>query len=220
MMLYIYYFIYIAWNWNFSLAFFVIRHEIAGERKYGIRTTGTYNLSDAIAKEDRQHATWYEPINYYSAGWLFDQLQPADIQTGFLDVGCGKGRVLAMAAAYGFRQVTGIDFSPKLYAAAVSLTAMLETRHAGLSIRVHCVNARYYIIPDTTGVIFLFNPFDAPMMEEFIARVQESLQRKPRRLKVLYANPQCKQLWLDAGFAETASFEKLDHLKGSVLEAI
>ncbi|WP_343703811.1 class I SAM-dependent methyltransferase [Chitinophaga sp.] len=217
-MRYFYYFLYIGWHWNFTLAYFVIRHEIAGERKYGIRTTGTYNLSDAIAREDRQYATWYEPVNYYSAGWLFDRLQPADLQTGFLDVGCGKGRVLAMAAAYGFRHITGIDFSPKLYMAANRLRAELETAYADLSIAVHCVNARYYEVPDTTGVIFLFNPFDAPMMELFIEQVKKSLQRLPRAVKILYANPQCRQLWIDAGFRETDAFVKLVHLKGSVLE--
>jgi hypothetical protein len=68
------------------------------------------------------------------------------------------------------------------------------------------------------GVIFLFNPFDSIVMEEFIQKVFESLERKNRPLKILYANPQCKQQWLDAGFKEIASFTKLRYLQGSVLE--
>ncbi len=52
----------------------------------------------------------------------------------------------------------------------------------------------------------------------FIQKVSESLYRKYRPLKVLYANPQCKQQWLEAGFTETASFVKLKYLQGSVLE--
>jgi hypothetical protein len=55
-------------------------------------------------------------------------------------------------------------------------------------------------------------------MDEFIKKVFESLDRKNRPLKVLYANPQCKQQWLEAGFKETASFVKLRYLQGSVLE--
>lgn len=216
-MLYLFYFLYIGWHWNFQLAWFVIRHEMEGERRYNIRTTGTYSLRDAIAKDDRLHATWYEPVNYYSAHWLFDQLKPADLTSHFLDAGCGKGRALAIAAAYGFRKVTGIDFSPKLSAAAASLSQELTARYSGLAVEVNCINVRDYDIPDSVGIIFLFNPFDAPMMEIFIARVKASLYRAPRTVKVLYANPQCKQLWLDAGFAESASFQQLEHLKGSVL---
>jgi hypothetical protein len=74
-----------------------------------------------------------------------------------------------------------------------------------------------YTIPETVGVIFLFNPFDHVIMEEFIAKVEDSLRRKQRPLKILYANPQCKQQWLDAGFEETDSFVKMNFLKGSVL---
>lgn len=217
-MLYLFYFLYIGWHWNFELAWFVIRHEMIGEKQYGIRTIGTYNLSDAIEKNDRRYATWYEPVNYYSAGWLFDQLQPADIQTQLLDVGCGKGRVLAVAAAYGFRRLCGIDFSPKLIKSAMRVKTMLEGRYPGISTEVLCMNVRDYDVPDTVGVIFLFNPFDAAMMELFIARVKTSLRRSPRPLKVLYANPQCRQLWADAGFTETAAFTKLEHLQGCVLE--
>jgi hypothetical protein len=55
-------------------------------------------------------------------------------------------------------------------------------------------------------------------MSGFIQKVAESLERKKRPLKILYANPQCKDLWLEAGFKETASFVKKRHLKGSVLE--
>jgi len=217
-MRYFFYFIYIGWHWNFNLAWFVIRHERAGERRYGLRTTGTYNLADTIAKADRPHATWYEPVNYSSAGRLFDKVQPADVRTHFLDVGCGKGRVLAIAAAYGFRRLTGIDFSPRLCAAARRVQAALERQYPGIAADIQCINVRDYDLPGTVGVIFLFNPFDEAMMELFVEKVKTSLHHHPRPLKVLYANPQCKQLWLNAGFEETAAFEKLHHLRGSVLE--
>nr|WP_236023371.1 class I SAM-dependent methyltransferase [Chitinophaga chungangae] len=136
-----------------------------------------------------------------------DKVTEAEKQTGFLDVGCGKGRVLAIAEAYGFRSVTGIDISPKL----------LATIPPGRFI-IHCIDARKYDIPDHTGVIFLFNPFDEKLMKDFIGKVKESLERKNRPLKVLYANPRCRQLWLDAGFEETDFFTKMKYLQGSVLE--
>jgi SAM-dependent methyltransferase len=203
------YFLYVSWHWGIDLAIFILKHEIRGEKRYGISTIGLDNLSDIVSKEDRLHVSTYEPVNYYTAGWLLDQLQTTN--TTFLDVGCGRGRVLVMAAAYGFKDIIGIDFSQRLCDQAADVCK-------GLPVTVTCADARIYTIPDSVGVIFLFNPFDAGIMSEFIVRVNESLARKERPLKVLYANPQCKDLWLEAGFTETGSFVKKMYLKGSLLE--
>ncbi len=217
-MRYLLYFLYLEWYWGFRLANFIIRHEISGEKKYSIRTIGIKNLSGAVSMEDRKHLNRYEPLNYYTSCRLFNYLQPDDITTTFLDVGCGKGRLLAMGAAYGFSNIIGIDFSKKLCDAATRVCRGIKTKYPDTSITIECADARHYRIPETIGVLFLFNPFDAVVMEKFIEKVSESLSRKNRPLKVLYANPQCKQQWLQAGFKETASFVKLRYLQGCVLE--
>ena len=217
-MRYLLYFLYLEWHWGFRLALFIIRHEISGEKKYGIRTVGIENLSATVSTEDRKHVNSYEPVNYYTSSRLLDSLQPADFTSSFLDTGCGKGRLLAMAAAYGFSDIIGIDFSKKLCKTAATVCSSIKTKYPDISITIECADARYYCIPERVGVIFLFNPFDAVVMETFIQKVSESLYRLNRPLKVLYANPQCKQQWLDAGFKEIASFVKLKYLQGSVLE--
>lgn len=217
-MRYLLYFLYVGWHWGLALAIFVIRYEIRGEKKYAIRTIGTDNLTADVSREDRKHVAMYEPVNYYTATWLFDHLQPADLTTTLLDVGCGRGRVLAMGAAYGFTSLAGIDLSPRLYNAALKMRDLLYDRYQHITIDLACQDARTYTIPETVGVIFLFNPFDQVIMAEFIGKVEESLRRKQRPLKILYANPQCKQQWLDAGFEETASFVKMNFLKGCILE--
>ena len=60
------------------LAHLIIRHEITGEKKYGIHTIGIDNLSGAVSVEDRKHVSMYKPVNYYTSIRLFDYLQPAD----------------------------------------------------------------------------------------------------------------------------------------------
>jgi SAM-dependent methyltransferase len=220
MMRYLLYFFYLAWYWGFRLAHFIVRHEISGEKKYGIRTIGIDTLSGIVSVEDRKHVSKYEPVNYYTSSRLFDYLQPADFTTTFLDAGCGKGRLLAMGAAYGFTDIIGIDLSKKLCDTAATVCRSIKTKYPNTSITIKCVDARYYCIPETVGVIFLFNPFDEVVMNEFIKKVSESLHLKNRPLKVLYANPQCKQLWLEAGFKEIASFVKMKYLQGSVLTRI
>lgn len=217
-MRYLLYFFYITWYWGLDLAIFIIRHEIKGERKYGIRTIGLDSLPDTVPDVERKHFSLYEPVNYYTLTTLFGYLEPADVNTSLLDVGCGRGRVLAVGVAYGFRDLIGIDFSERLCEQARGVMEGVKEIYPGFTYSISCTDARDYDIPDTVGVIFLFNPFDDLVMESFIDKVFESLYRKERTLKILYANPQFKQMWLDAGFKETGSFLRKKHLKGSVLE--
>lgn len=216
-MRYLTYFFYIGWHWGISMAFFIIWYEIRGEKQFGVKTIGTDDLVTHLPAAELEHASMYEPVNYYTGSWLFDHVEKHELDTAFLDAGCGKGRVLAIAAAYGFKHITGIDFSPRLYNDALETATALENRYADCKVDIVCADARKYDIPDQVGVIFLFNPFDEVIMNDFIDQVMESLIRKPRALKILYANPQCKQLWLDAGFKEVDTFQKLKYLRGSVL---
>jgi SAM-dependent methyltransferase len=217
-MRYLLYFIYITWYWGLELAIFIIRHEIKGEKKYGIRTIGLDSLPDTVPDVERKHFSLYEPVNYYSLTTLFDHLKAQDLKTTLLDVGCGRGRVLAVGAAYGFCDMVGIDFSEKLCRQARAVMEGVKEAFPGVSVSITCADARDYDIPDTVGVIFLFNPFDDLVMESFIDKVFESLYRRERPIKVLYANPQFRELWLNAGFKETGSFLRKKYLKGSVLE--
>jgi SAM-dependent methyltransferase len=54
--------------------------------------------------------------------WLFEQIMQAisvDFsQFTFVDLGCGKGRVLLMASDYPFQRIVGVEFMPELHRAA------------------------------------------------------------------------------------------------------
>ena len=123
---YIKYFYFLFINWNIRIAWIMIRQEIAGEKKYGINTTG----ADELYKLEKQgidisHATIYMPVSYTLLEEAFKQLnfnKPQTTnhkqQTHFLDIGCGKGRALCVAAHQGFKKLTGLDFAKDLCEAA------------------------------------------------------------------------------------------------------
>jgi SAM-dependent methyltransferase len=215
---YLRYFVYLAINWSPVLAWFIIRHEIRGEKKYGICTTGIDDLSKSVSANDREHASIYQPVNYYTAEMLMNKLDNNDVTGAFLDIGCGKGRMLAIAASYGFSNIIGIDFSAQLCHEAIGQASLIEDKVRGVSITVECEDARTYEIPKEVSVIFMFNPFDDLVMNDFLVRVRQTLKENPRKLKILYANPVCRQQLLDAGFSETYHFKKLEWLEGSVFE--
>lgn len=216
---YLKYFFYLAWNWNLRLACFVTYREIRGEKKYGQNTVGTDDLKKDINKDELLHASMYQPINYYTAEQLFDQTYLEDTQGSLLDMGCGKGRIFGVGAAYHFKHIIGIDFSKKLCGDAGINAGAIMSKYKDLTIEVVCANAAEYLIPPTVTTIFLFNPFDHTVMRKMLDRLKESLAEKPRPIKILYANPVCKSLFTEAGFVETLYFKKLTYLEGSVLES-
>jgi len=218
-MQYLRYFIYLAWNWDLKLAFFVLRHEIRGEKKYGQHTIGIDFLKN-LNKAETLHASVSQPINYYTAELLFAQTYLEDVAGTILDMGCGKGRVFGIAAHYGFKHIIGIDFSQTLCATAAKNAANLMEKFNDVNIEVVCADAALYEIPPAVTTIFLFNPFDDFIMRKMLNRLQESIRRYPRNIKILYANPVCKKLFTDAGFTETYYFKKMNYLEGSVLETV
>ncbi|MEO7312491.1 MAG: class I SAM-dependent methyltransferase [Chitinophagaceae bacterium] len=215
---YISYFFYLAWNWNLRLACFVVYHELKGEKKYLQHTIGINNLKTEVTEEQRAHASIYQPINYYTAERLFDQTYLEDLEGSLLDMGCGKGRIFGIGAMYGFRHIIGVDFSPTLCSAARTNAKKLMAVNDNIIIEVICADAVSYMIPDSVTTIFLFNPFDHSVMRKMLGQLNESLKRKARPIKVLYANPVCKNLFTEAGFSETFYFKKFIYLEGSVLE--
>lgn len=215
---YIKYFYFLFTNWNIKVAWYIIRQEIKGEKKYCINTTG----ADELFKLEKQgidisHATIYMPVSYNLMEEIFQQLSGAT-RNHFLDIGCGKGRALCIAAHSGFKQVTGLDFSKTLCDAAKE--NLIKTRHQipGLHFKIINNDAFYFEIPGDVDCIFLFNPFDEIIMSAVVNNIFESLHSNPRKIKIIYVNPLHKDLFLKAGYTETWFSKKMKYIEAVILE--
>ena len=89
----------------------------------------------------------------------------------FLDLGCGKGRTLVVAAYYGFKKVTGVDFSKAFCEEARELADTVKSTYRDCEFFVQHQDAFYYEIPDDVNVIYLFNPFDEVIMSGVVPQV-------------------------------------------------
>lgn len=195
----------------------MIRQEIKDEKKYGIRTTGADELIHLEKLGiDISHATLYMPVSYSLLEEIFEQLPPLP-RTHFVDIGCGKGRALCVAAYHGFKKVTGIDFSKKLCEDATSNLALTHINLPSLQYKVINNDAFYFDIPDDADCIFLFNPFDEIIMSAVVKNIRKSLQRNNRTVKIIYVNPLYKTYFLKAGFAETWHSKKLKYIEAVIL---
>lgn len=215
---YIKYFFYLAYNWNMRIAWYIIMQEIKGEKKYGINTTGADELKKMERKGiDITHATIYMPVSYIFLEEIFQQL-PVSVKDHFLDIGSGKGRAMCMAAHYGFKKVTGIDFSKELCDAAKDNLAITQQRIPALSYEISNNDAFYFKIPADVDCIFFFNPFDEIIMSGVADNILNSLQHHPRKVYIIYVNPLHKQLFTNLGFEETWHSKKMKYLEAVILE--
>ena len=214
---YIKYFFYIGFNWNMRIAAHILRAEIKGEKKYGIDTTGADELHDLDEMGiDISHATIYMPVSYELLEDVFGQLnQPYQ---HFLDIGCGKGRAMCVAAQNGFKKITGIDLSKKLCESAKRNCIITQQKFPELEFEVINNDAFYFEIPADVDCIFMFNPFDEIIMSGVANNINESLRQFPRKMKMIYVNPLHKTLFTKNGFEEVYYSKKMKYLEVAILE--
>ena len=75
---YLKYFLFIQKHWDIQLAAFTVYHEIIGEKKYGINTTGTESLWQYdIDEDDLAEAEDYQPASYYVLEKVLEALPSA-----------------------------------------------------------------------------------------------------------------------------------------------
>ncbi len=107
----------------------------------------------------------------------------------FLDVGCGKGRALLLAAQNPFREVVGIELNPSLAAIAQANVAAAGHGSDRLApIRVIEGDALTIPLPATPTVAFLFHPFEAPAMRRFLRTIEAHSAGRHAEFDILYVN--------------------------------
>ena len=106
----------------------------------------------------------------------------------FVDIGCGKGRALLVAAQFPFRRLLGVEIATELCEIAHANVAKSPDWAARISIvNQDAINVTY---PDGPLLLFLYNPFFAPVLRRTLKNLERQLHRSPRPAYLLYAlNP-------------------------------
>lgn len=186
----IYYFFYLSFNWNIFLASFVIWHEIKRGTKYRINTVKPESLKNLTIREgDITKSSPYEAVSYFLLEILLKAFRKFSDATSIVDLGCGKGRVMATSAFYGFTSVTGIDFANELCAEAEKNMKKVETKFIGLKWKVICKDVLNYQIQENDNVFFMSNPFETEILKKFLDKLEISLKKFPRTIWFLYSIP-------------------------------
>lgn len=209
---------YIADHWNAALAIFTTIHEMRGEKKYGINTTGIEEIWQYdIAEEDLAMAESYQPSSYYILEKLFKKLPPDARKGTLIDFGCGKGRALVVAAAEGFNNLLGVEIIYELSREAEHNLVHNKLKNKNYRFKILNDRAQDLEIPDDSSVFLFFNPFKEELMDEVLQRIMMSYRKNPRDLYVMYLNPVYKHVFFGQKFEQLYHVQKLTYLEGSLL---
>ena len=157
----------------------------------GTDTHGTVRLDDlAISSPNVVHGQSYQTTSPEVLADTVEFLEVDPAAFTFVDVGCGKGRMLLLACEIGFDTVVGVDFAPELVEVANA-----NLRHVGAGNAIaHVGDAAEFDFPQGDLVVFLYNPFLAEVMTPVIKNLGHQYTG---RLYVAYRYPKCRPI-LDA----------------------
>jgi predicted RNA methylase len=163
------------------------------DAKYGTDTSTTVDLDQlTIAHDSRRFGERYQasdPRVLHDAV-KFIGLDPH--RHRFVDLGCGKGRMLIVAADLGFRSSVGIEFADELAQAARANVAASGFKTISIVHGDAGAHAFKGASQDEPFVLYMFNPFSKTIME----RVRANLLKLGRaNYTVIYKNPRERHIF-------------------------
>ena len=118
-------------------------------------------------------------------------LSRVDLQPGdrFVDIGCGRGRVLCLAALWPIAHVAGVELRGEHAAAAERNLTRLRGRKTK-SFFVKSGSAEDFDVSGGT-VYYLYNPFGGALLETIIGRIRDGMKGP---IRLVYVNPQNRDI--------------------------
>lgn len=152
------------------------------ENWLGINTRATHRPSER--SRDAEHKI-YTPTVYRLIFQVLRRL-PLKASDVFVDLGCGKGRVVCCAAYLGAARVMGIEYEREIYETAVANAGLMRHRRSDVTI----VHGEAQDLDYTEGTVFyMFNSFGPETLRTVLSKIEAGLERNPREIRIAYVNP-------------------------------
>lgn len=157
-----------------------------GRRKYDLALLFEDTAEEYYTREDTslfEDAFNYQPTERRHLEAMCEYLRLGERDV-FVDLGCGKGRVVYFVALQNVKKVVGVELRRTLAEFARRKASEITTL-APVDI-VHGDAARFFS-PDGT-VFYLFNPFGPGTVREVIGNIRKSYIACPRPIRIVYNN--------------------------------
>lgn len=155
------------------------------DKMLGIHTT-------SIGERPNQSAHYhhYEATPYRILDALFEEYELLKTD-GFVDIGCGKGRVLFYVHNRFHCSVKGIEMNEQLFRRALENeeSYMQKVKKNKGFIRIECSLAETYSVEENDNRFFFFNPFSIQILRKVVDNIQSSVEQWKRDVDVILYYP-------------------------------
>jgi SAM-dependent methyltransferase len=162
----------------------------AFDRRHGTDTADEIGLVETGVSGEQARAGngVYRPL---WEGAFHDALRTVGVafdDYSFVDLGCGKGKLLMLASAYPFARIVGVEYSPGLLAIAQrNLTVFRTAEQKCHQLEAVLGDARHWRLPPGPVLVLIFNSFDPATTREVMRGIDAEAKRD-EPLFVLYVN--------------------------------
>ncbi len=189
------------------------------DEQFGVDTSGlAYELPSGHAHDSYNNGYFAVAPSVFRSVMqtLPDRLGLDYRRFSFVDLGSGKGRALLLAQDYPFREIIGVELSPELE----SVSRANISRYTGGRYRVPVSSiqgdATEFEWPPVPLIIYLWNSFTGPVMEQVLRNLEASLAQLPRELYLVYIHPELESIleglpWLNRLWREDFAMSEEDH---------
>jgi SAM-dependent methyltransferase len=179
--------------------------ELWFDARYGVNTRGIVrDLPGAEQGGAFDHAVCYQSVwtsTFHRA--IIAPVIGDRTRYVFVDLGCGKGKAVLLAAMYGFRRVVGLELSPALADIALDNVERFTRRRQDVARpEIIRADAAAYRFPEEPLVVYLHNPFDEIILASVVENLHDSLRQRPRPAFVIYHTPLHRHVLDEAPFLE------------------
>ncbi len=159
--------------------------------EHGVDTAGNIELALLeIKSQSVPDGNRYAPTSPKYFKEIMTHLGIRHEQFAFVDLGCGKGLALLLAAAYPFRRIIGVEFSAELATIAKrNITAYVGEGLKCSNVQCVCMDAVEYEFPREPLVIYLYNPFIGRVLAHVAANIARTIADHPRDVFIVYNWP-------------------------------
>lgn len=160
------------------------------DRAFGVETGGFVGWRDLQAGglNDPYISGYFGVVPSVARRLIAAVTTPSDYV--FIDIGCGKGRAAIVASERPFRHVIGVEIAPVLAGVALANAQIVRAGFPNRpAIEVVTGDAASFDFPAEPLVLFLYQPFERPVMRAVLARLEASLAAHPRAMILLYVYP-------------------------------
>jgi len=138
------------------------------DRTLGIETAILVRLPETDSK-NQTYGRGYQASDVSLVEWAIASSGVPFERTTFVDIGCGKGRVLILASRKPFKRIIGFDYSENLlHTCGKNLKLLGLDKRCEISLG----DAANFPFPAGELMLFLYNPFDSPLFETVLGRIR------------------------------------------------